>query len=174
MCWMRSSRPSRNADCVWETPRRSETPWTPIPAQPIRLNHTLRIIYHTLRLVSLLFLCIYWISRSAVLLLRPQISSPSLAFVSPPRPPTCIFFILFLSFFVSQTSFHCLNGPWLSSWELDFFRCQCLSCVLFFMFCVVCCVFFLSWTPSSPFSALNISVSVPYQFRRVCVALFKG
>lgn len=84
-------------------------------------------------------------------------------------PPTCIWISLFILHPSSLwRSFHCLNGPWHSSWlRTGFLHCRCLSCVLFLFLsvlrCVVCRVCFLSWTPSAPFSALNISVSVPYQ-----------
>lgn len=107
------------------TPHRPETPWTP---------HTLRIIYPALRLVSPLWTFVF-IGSFSVLLFRPQISSPSLAFVSPPRPClTCVRShassrILrlsdALSIVLTVYDIHL-------DWELDFFHCRRLSCVLFF------------------------------------------
>ncbi len=118
---------------------------SPEPPSQRSLSGTLRIIYHTLRLVSLLFLCIYWISCSAVLLLRPQISSPSLAYVSPPRLPMCIVFLHplpqllrlsdGLSIVLTVHDFHLENWIFfvVDAWVVCYFYVlRCVCCGFFF------------------------------------------
>ncbi len=171
MCWMRSSWPSRNADCVWETP-----PQTPIPAQPVRLSHTLRIISHSETRVPPL-----------PLYLLDQLFCCSSFKTTHFKPLSCLCFpsnVLCVSSSSSSASsslwrsFHCLNAPWLSSWERFYFCCRCLSCVLFLCFALWCLLHFFSVQNSIAFlcikhqrvCSLPVSSRMCCSFRRLALA----